>query len=228
MAMTDQLENKESAARLQEAFLHSLEDSRCAVRPFRHWLLREVLPEAAAKAIVALPFAPAMIGDTRGKRETHNSSRIFFSGEVLERFDACRDSAVLWQDPETVRRVEEICGRPLRGSYLRIEYCQDTDGFWLEPHTDIGAKLFTMLVYLSEGPGAEEWGTDVYDADLNLVARAPCDFNSGLIFLPGATTWHGFRKRPIAGVRRTLIVNYVKAEWRDRFQLAWPSRPVQC
>ena len=37
----------------------------------------------------------------------------------------------------------------LRDSHLRIEYCLDTDGFWLEPHTDIGAKLFTMLVYLS-------------------------------------------------------------------------------
>ena len=25
-------------------------------------------------------------------------------------------------------------------------------GFWLEPHTDLGVKKFTMLIYLSDGP----------------------------------------------------------------------------
>ena len=54
-------------------------------------------------------------------------------------------------------------GCTLGGSFLRIEYCLDTDGFWLEPHTDIGAKLFTMLVYLSDHPEAEDWGTDIMD-----------------------------------------------------------------
>ena len=52
---------------------------------------------------------------------------------------------------------------PLDGSFLRIECCLDTDGFWLEPHTDIGAKLLTLLVYLSDHPEAGDWGTDIMD-----------------------------------------------------------------
>jgi len=80
-----------------------------------------------------------------------------------------------------------------------------------------------MLVYLSTEPGSEEWGTDILDANLNLVAVAPYKRNCGLIFVPGGDTWHGFRRRPIQGVRRSLIVNYVKPEWRSRHELAYPD-----
>lgn len=34
-----------------------------------------------------------------------------------------------------------------RGAALpRLEYAIDEDGFWLEPHTDIGIKKFTYLI----------------------------------------------------------------------------------
>ena len=117
-------------------------------------------------------------------------------------------------------------GTELVGSHVRVEDCQDTDGFWLEPHTDIGAKLFTMLIYLTDRPEAEAWGTDLYDAAGRHLGSAPGGFNRGLIFIPGPDTWHGVERRPIHGVRRSLIVNYVKPEWRSRHELAWPDRPV--
>jgi hypothetical protein len=126
-----------------------------------------------------------------------------------------------------VALLQDVCGRTLAGSSLRIEYCQDTDGFWLEPHTDIGAKLFTMLVYLSDHPDAEQWGTDIFDAGKTLVRRVSGVRNSGLIFLPGADTWHGFARRPIRGVRRSLIINYVTPDWRSRGELAFPTEAVR-
>jgi hypothetical protein len=114
----------------------------------------------------------------------------------------------------------------LGGSSLRIEYCLDTDGFWLEPHTDNGAKLYTMLIYLSDEPGSEAWGTDTLDGSDGFVASTPHVRNGGLIFIPGADTWHGFHRRPIAGVQRSLIVNYVRPEWRSRHELTFPEQPV--
>ena len=57
--------------------------------PFRHWCLRNVLPEGLGTALAALPFAPPPIGDTLGKRETHNASRLFVSPENRRRFGAC-------------------------------------------------------------------------------------------------------------------------------------------
>jgi hypothetical protein len=198
-----------------------------AVRaPFPHWLLHDVLPEWLPDAVHALPFSPAAFGDTLGKRETYNSRRIFVSEANRDAFVACDVLADAFQDEATVGLLEDLCGIRLAGGFLRIEYCLDTDGFWLEPHTDIGAKLLTFLIYLSDDPNAEDWGTDIMDAEGHVLGRAPGTFNHGLIFAPSPNTWHGFVKRPIMGVRRSLIVNYVKPEWRSRHELAFPNEAV--
>ena len=195
-------------------------------RPYPHWLPSSVLPASACSAIVALPFVAPSIGDTLGKRETHNTQRIFVSVENRGRFPVCAGLADALQAPETVGLLERMTGAALAGSSLRIECCLDTDGFWLEPHTDIGAKLLTFLVYLSDHPDAADWGTDIMDRDGNVFARVPGTYDDGLIFVPAADTWHGFARRRIAGVRKSLIVNYVKPEWRSRHELAFPDRPV--
>jgi hypothetical protein len=194
--------------------------------PYPHWLLHDVLPAELASQVIALPFDTPLIDDTHGKRETHNSSRIFVSEENRARYPACEALAESFQDEATIALLEDVCGHSLAGSSLRIECCLDTDGFWLEPHTDIGAKRFTMLVYLSDHPDAADWGTDIYDGDLRLASRATGAFNTGLIFLPAPDTWHGFARRPIRGVRRSLIINYVAPEWRSRHELAYPTQPV--
>ena len=103
------------------------------------------------------------------------------------------------QSDGVVRALEDLCDVWLGGSFLRIEYCLDTQGFWLEPHTDIGAKLFTMLIYLSDEAGSEAWGTDLLDGPDHLVGTTPYQRNCGFIFIPAADTWHGFHRRPIAG-----------------------------
>ena len=206
---------------LQETLFRSLDRARAQSEPFRHWLLEDVFPAATCRTVSRLPFEPPAVDDTLGKRETHNSTRTFFSPENRHRFAVCGALTRILQSEAVVSRLSSRCDVDLRGSYLRIEYCQDTGAFWLEPHTDIGAKLFTMLVYLSQGPGSEDWGTDIYTADGTHAGRAP-----GLIFVPGTDTWHGFERRPIEGVRKSLIVNYVKDEWRARHELAFPLRPV--
>ena len=66
----------------------------------------------------------------------------------------------------------------------RIEFAQDTDGFWLEPHSDLGVKSFTMLLYLSTDPSHSDLGTDIYDADKNHVGRSPFESNAAMIFVP--------------------------------------------
>ncbi|HEX6959749.1 MAG TPA: 2OG-Fe(II) oxygenase [Ferrovibrio sp.] len=212
---------------IRRHFLGSLQAATAPKEPYPHWLLDGVLPLETAAAVVDLPLTPAQIGETFGKRDSHNESRAFFAGALLNEQPVCRNLAAGFQDPETVAALEQATGAGLAGNYLRIEYCQDTRGFWLEPHTDIGAKKFTMLIYLSTAPGAAGWGTDLYDKDKRRVGRAPAAFNQGLIFIPGDNTWHGFEPRPIDGVRRSLIVNYVIPDWRARHELAFPDQPVR-
>ena len=51
--------------------------------PFRHWLLRDVLPRSLSLSTASLELSPPEIDDTRGKRETHNASRIFLNDANL-------------------------------------------------------------------------------------------------------------------------------------------------
>ena len=101
-----------------------------------------------------------------------------------------------------------------------------SDGFWLEPHSDLGIKVFTMLLYLSKDPSHRDLGTDIYDANKQRVGRSPFAPNAAMIFVPADNTFHGFEKRPIKGVRTSLIINYVTNEWRAREQLAFPEAPI--
>ncbi len=210
------------AAHLLDCFARSA----AGAFPYRHWLLDRALPDSVCAAIDALPYAPPPIADTLGRRETNNSTRLFFGQAEQARHHVCASVAAALQSGPTTQRIETLCGVALGGSSLRIEYCLDTDGFWLEPHTDIGAKRFTMLIYLSDEPGCEAWGTDLL-ADANtFVTSVPYRRNTGFIFIPAANTWHGFHRRPINGVRRSLIVNYVNGDWRARHELAFPQQPI--
>jgi len=212
----------------RDALLLSLDTASAADTPFRHWNARDVFPADLARTLNSLPIATAGTHDVSGKRELHNESRQYFDAANLARFDACRAVAEAFQSAEVVRLIEARTGADLGGTYVRLEYAQDVDGFWLEPHTDLGVKRFTMLIYLN---GAEHdqsgLGTDLFSDGKTWVRQTPFEDNSALIFVPGDTTWHGLRKRPIAGIRRSVIMNYVTDAWRAREQLAFPHTPVQ-
>ena len=59
------------------------------------------------------------------------------------------------------------------------------------------------------------------------MRRTPFADGMALLFAPSGHSWHGFEPRAFAGVRRSLIVNYVDSEWRSRDQLAYPDDPVR-
>ncbi|MGD1038002.1 MAG: hypothetical protein ABR878_12590 [Roseiarcus sp.] len=50
---------------------------------------------------------------------------------------------------------------------------------------------------------------------------------AAMVFAPGDDTWHGFEKRRIERVRRSVILNYVTHEWRAREQLSFPEQAVR-
>jgi len=211
---------------ITDHLMRCFDESARETKPFRHWLLGEVFPAASCDELLSLPFSVPVIDDTGGKRETHNGSRTFFSAENRERYPVCAALAESLRSRRFIDWLEKAGEIDLEGSYLRIEYCQDTEGFWLEPHTDIGAKLVTMLVYLSPQPEAVAWGTDLHDGAEGPPITLPAHFNTGMLFIPANDTWHGYHKRPMPGIRRTVIVNFVKPEWRARHELAFPDEPI--
>ena len=205
-----------------QSFLGCLARAKHVVKPFDYWLLKGALPGEDVDAILALPFAAPADAVFSGRRETNNAQRMFFGREAQESFAVCRRVVDGFKDPRVISMIERTTGAQLAGTRLRIEYCQDGPGFWLEPHTDIAVKKFTMLIYLSENPGLRLAGTDIHEGppEFKYVTSAPYGKNLGVIFIPAGNTWHGVGHHPISGLRKSIIVNYVSPEWRDAFELA--------
>jgi hypothetical protein len=220
-----------SLADLTAAVTQSLVASVAARRqfeePYRHWILADVFPRAVAAALQRLPFPKVHLHGVSGKRELHNDERHYFDAGNNARFAECAAVAAAFQSPRVVEAVEASTGADLSASFVRLEYAHDTDGFWLEPHTDLGVKRFTMLIYLSDGTAQDDLGTDIYADHGTWAKRTAFADNTALIFVPAGNTWHGLARRPIPGVRKSVIMNYVTADWRARDQLAYRTTPVR-
>jgi len=219
-------EAKSSAEDVVRTFQHCVDTAKRSEQPYRHWTLKGCLPCDSVEDIVALPFEAPSLDGVSGKRELHNKTRKYFDVENRRRFPVCEAVAQAFQDRRVTSHIERAFSTDLKGTYLRIEFAQDVDGFWLEPHTDLGVKVFTMLLYLSKDESHRELGTDIYDGEKRHVARSPFAPNAAMVFVPGSNTYHGFEKRPIEGVRTSLIINFVTNEWRAREQLSFPDAPI--
>ncbi len=214
-----------SSADIASAFRASIERRRTFDAPYRHFFIDDVLPAAAARELCDLPFAAPTLDGVSGRREVHNDTRSYFDADQMARFPVMRAMAEALQTTEMARAIHDAFEAPIDDTFLRLEYALDIDGFWLEPHTDLGVKKFTCLLYLSEGH--EDLGTDIYaDRDTH-AAVSPFVANSAMVFVPSDRTWHGFEKRPIKGVRKSVILNYVTHDWKAREQLSFPETPVR-
>ena len=216
-----------SADDVVRTLLTSFEQGQQNETPYRHWFLDDCLPSDTLDDIIALPFPAPGLDGVSGKRELHNATRTYFDVENREKYPCCAAFSEALQDKRVTDKVASHFGTNLDGTYLRIEYAQDIDGFWLEPHSDLGVKNFTMLIYLSKDASHKDMGTDIFDAEKNHIGRSPFNAGGALVFIPADDTFHGFQARSIEGVRKSIIVNYVTDEWRAREQLAFPNDPIK-
>ena len=130
---------------------HRIDTAKRTEQPYRHWFLDRCLTPDAAIAAQHLPFeAPALSGIS-GKRELHNATRKYFDIENRAKFPVCGAVAEAFQAAALTQKIEAAFGTTLKGTYLRIEFAKDINGFWLEPHTDLGVKGERALWALS-GP----------------------------------------------------------------------------
>ena len=142
-----------SAEDVVKSFVKSVDTAKRSEQPYRNWSLQALLPRRQRSTTSwCSPSRPPSLEGVSGKRELHNNTRKYFDAENRKRFPVCEAVAQAFQDKRVTSHIEKVFGTDLNGTYLRIEFAQDIDGFWLEPHTDLGVKVFTMLLYLSKDP----------------------------------------------------------------------------
>ena len=191
-------------------------------------MLKQVLPIDICTGILTLPIAPAMLGQTDGTRGTYNDQRTFITPLLRTQFPTCAVLADALQRPSVARLLAETLEIEVEGGYLRVEYIQDLDGAWLEPHRDVPEKMFSMVIYLFTGPHAKDWApTSTTPMSSGSAARRA--ISTRLRSLSPTGTWHGLELRPIIGVAagaRLMEINYVRPSWRERGHLLSRYRPV--
>lgn len=226
MALSPSVDDPATAKTI-ETLKQAFNTSQAHVEPYQYFEYQAIFPDDVLTGLQSVELPHFQYDQGYGARNIYNKYRHYFNQINNQRYPSFASVAQAFQSSEIISSIESCFKVDLSGLSLRIEFTQDTDGFWLQPHTDIGAKKFTMLIYLSDGPGHEHLGTDIYAAPGQHVRACPAKPNAAMAFIPTDHTWHGFEKRPINGVRKTAIVNYVTADWQQRDELAFPAHPVK-
>ncbi len=209
-----------------QSFLDAWKSTPIDIKPYPHYIIKNAFTPELILSTNKLPHKMYPLNYKVGSREEFNAYRQYLTPEIIKKNDCAKKVADVFLSPKIIDFIEKKGNITLKNTLLRIEHTIDTGNFWLAPHTDLGVKKFTMLIYLSEGEEMNTWGTDIYyNANLHCktVSYAP---NTALVFFPTNNTWHGFEPTSIKGVRRTFIINYVTKEWLNRQELVHPTKTV--
>lgn len=206
---------------LAQHIQQAIESAEAFSHPFQHWSLHNILPEPLAQQFLATPMPndPAVCYD--GTRAGNSKitpggkppERLFLSAQTCEAYPYFKSIIDAFLTKTLCQTLHNI-GVTVEKRYLRIEYIVDRNGFFLEPHLDIGEKELTFQIYLGNAP--ESCGTDLYDSNLKHVKSLRFKHNHGYCFVPGKNTWHGLERNAITAPRCSMIVNYVT------FTTDWP------
>ena len=186
--------------------------------PWRHWEIEGPLSDAMV-AEVAATVVPEGSRAYDGTRAADNGGggldavlRCYVTPDNIEHFPALAGLIDELRSPETVALIEDMIERRVRGHNLRVEGIVDRNGFWLQPHKDIREKLMSMQLYVNVVGESEALGTDIYDAELQVVKTIPYRNNWGYMFAAGSDTWHGLERKAVRKERRSILINYVTFE----------------
>ena len=210
------------AESVSQCLTNSIINAKEESYPFLHWEVEGLLEESLRSKMLDIEL-PAPInfqydgtraGDAKDRtKESTPPKRLFIGKQEIKKYPFFKGLKDALLEKEFLDLVKSKFSLDTKGLYLRLEYINDFDGFYLHPHKDIGEKKLTLLLYLNNGP--EYMGTDFYDKDINLVKTIKFAANRGYAFVPGNDTWHGLEKKPITGRRVSLLINYVtfKTDW---------------
>lgn len=181
-------------------------NKKCKKNPFKHYIFTEFFCERELADInrVQLSNHSASLDGAR----TTNNNRFFVDKENMWSNSALNRIVDFFLRDDIILMFEQESGKTIRGNYLRVEFIEDREKSWLEPHVDISEKIMSFLVYLNNTNEDVEIGTALYDNNKKYVTTVPYIDNTGFYFYPGADTWHGLESVNIKERRRAVMVNY--------------------
>jgi len=181
-------------------------NKECKKNPFKHYTFTQFFCDKELAEINNLQLANHS-ASLDGARTTNNNRFFVDKDNMSDNFTLARVVDFFLRD-EIIDMFESESGKTIRGNYLRVEFIEDKEKSWLEPHVDISEKLMSFLVYLNNTDESEDIGTALYDSNKKYVTTVPYIDNTGFYFYPDTDTWHGLESVKIKERRRAVMVNY--------------------
>lgn len=174
--------------------------------PFDHYTFENVFCEKELTSINSIKLEDNA-AHLDGARSTNNNRFFVNSTNINDNFTFERIVEYFLRD-DVIEMFEEESGKKIRGNYLRVEFIEDKEKSWLEPHVDIEEKIMSLLIYLNNTNENYDIGTSLYDNNKKFVTTVPYIDNTGFYFYPSDNTWHGLESVNIKKRRRAIMVNY--------------------
>lgn len=185
-------------------------DKSISSLPFTHYIVKRVFCEKELSEIQKIDLK--LHSEKLDGERSSNQNRFFITQSNINDNFVFKRIIDYFKRDSVISMFEKESGRTIKGNYLRVEFLEDKESSWLEPHRDIEEKLLSLIIYLNDSNESEENGTSLYDENKEKVKTVPFINNSGFYFFAGTNTWHGLEPVKIKKSRKAVMINYCTFE----------------
>ena len=196
-------------------------------KPWKHFIIDDVFSKEDYQILKDFPRLDSGYENITGFRDAIDN-RVYLNDKFVNDNPQFKNILRTLNNTDVFEKIFDV---KLSRCSLRPELIDDRYPFFHEVHCDHPDKVLTLLIYIDKDD-KQNLASDLYVDENTHHTKLKWKNNGGIGWTiePNDNKWHGFKPMKYRGVRRILIVNWVKDEvWNDKSQLYldWRTLPFK-
>ena len=196
-------------------------------KPWKHFIIDDVFSKEDYQILKDFPRLDSGYENITGFRDAIDN-RVYLNDKFVNDNPQFKNILRTLNNTDVFEKIFDV---NLNRCSLRPELIDDRYPFFHEVHCDHPDKVLTLLIYIDKDD-KQNLASDLYVDENTHHTKLKWKNNGGIGWTiePNDNKWHGFKPMKYEGVRRILIVNWVKDEvWNDKSQLYldWRTQPFK-
>lgn len=196
-------------------------------KPWKHFIIDDVFSKEDYQILKDFPRLDSGYENITGFRDAIDN-RVYLNDKFVNDNPQFKNILRTLNNTDVFEKIFDV---NLNRCSLRPELIDDRYPFFHEVHCDHPDKVLTLLIYIDKDD-EQNLASDLYIDENTHHTKLKWKNNGGIGWTiePNDNKWHGFKPMKYEGVRRILIVNWVKDEvWNDKSQLYldWRTLPFK-
>jgi len=196
-------------------------------KPWKHFIIDDVFSKEDYQILKDFPRLDSGYENITGFRDAIDN-RVYLNDKFVHDNPQFKNILRTLNNTDIFEKIFDV---KLSRCSLRPELIDDRYPFFHEVHCDHPDKVLTLLIYIDKDD-EQNLASDLYIDENTHHTKLKWKNNGGIGWTiePNDNKWHGFKPMKYDGVRRILIVNWVKDEvWNDKSQLYldWRTQPFK-